>query len=581
MHISNFLSEATRYLFFTGKGGVGKTTLASATAITLAEQGNSVLLVSTDPASNLDEVLETPLASEPTPIATLPKLHALNIDPEAAAHDYRERIVGPIRGVLPEATVKNIEEQLSGACTTEIASFNEFSKLLGTPEKVAAYDYVILDTAPTGHTLRLLALPAAWNDFIAENKTGSSCLGPLSGLAEQKDVYQRALNALQNPKQTTIALVARADRPSLNEAERARAELTELGINRQTLLINALFQAADPDDPLARAMQERAADALDNIPPSLAQLPRYHSPYRVSGLAGIERLKDLYRENNDSAKPAAEPPPPSQHPDIDHLVESIAAQNHGVIMTMGKGGVGKTTLAKRIALELAARGKRTHLTTTDPANHIEDLRADKELPLSISAIDPKKVTEQHVQTVLASSRETLDANALALLEEELRSPCIEEIAVFTAFAHEVAKGEDQFVVLDTAPTGHTLLLLDTTEAYHREVTKNTQALPEAVQRLLPRLRDPEFTKTIVVALPEATPVHEAAQLQKDLRRAGIEPHAWIVNQCIDATQTTDPRLLAKAKHEHGYIHEVAQRHATRYAICHWTPEPSQFPQSKV
>ncbi|MBK1875558.1 arsenical pump-driving ATPase [Pelagicoccus mobilis] len=574
MHVSEFLSHATRFLFFTGKGGVGKTSLASATAVTLADQGNSVLLVSTDPASNLDEVLETQLSNAPTPIESNPKLHALNIDPDAAAREYRERIVGPIRGLLPEATVKNIEEQLSGACTTEIASFNEFSNLLGTPEKVENYDYVILDTAPTGHTLRLLALPAAWNDFIAENKTGSTCLGPLSGLADQKEIYERALRSLQDPKQTTIALVTRADLPSLKEAERARAELADLGITRQTLIVNAVFQAEDPSDALASSMEEQATTALQQIPERLAQLPRFQSPYRISGLTGINRLRDLYSKNNDTATPRPATEEQINQPRINDLVDQFATQESGVIMTMGKGGVGKTTLAKRIALELAARGKCTHLTTTDPANHIEDLIANKDLPLTISAIDPKEVTRQHVESVLESSRDSLDANGLALLEEELSSPCIEEIAVFTAFAHEVAKGEEQFVVLDTAPTGHTLLLLDTTEAYHREVMKNSQSLPEAVQQLLPRLRDPDFTKTLIVALPEATPVHEAAQLQSDLRRAGIEPAAWVVNQCIESSETKDPKLLAKAAYERSFIHEVATKHATQYATCPWTATPT-------
>lgn len=569
--ISAFLTEAKRFIFFTGKGGVGKTSLACATAIALADSGKSVLLVSTDPASNLDEVLNTELSNSPTPIKGLErKLNALNIDPEAAARDYRERIVAPIRGVLPEATVRNIEEQLSGACTTEIASFNEFSSLLGNPESVANYEYVILDTAPTGHTLRLLALPAAWSDFIAENKSGSTCLGPLSGLADQKVVYEKALAALRDSEQTTLALVTRADVPSLTEAERARAELAELGVKNQTLILNAVFQATDPNDPLASAIQARGESALSAIPEQLANLPRFQSPYRVSGLTGIEKLRDLYSDNSDTESSAPTEIPKVDHPQLSDLIDEIAKSNSGVIMTMGKGGVGKTSLAKQIAQELAKRGKRTHLTTTDPANHIGDLEIADQQALTVSAIDPKEVTREHIESVLETTGKDLDAAARELLEEELRSPCTEEIAVFTAFAHEVAKGEDHFVVLDTAPTGHTLLLLDATEAYHREVLKNASVLPEAVQHLLPRLRDPDFTKTLIVALPEATPVHEAAQLQSDLRRAGIEPHAWILNQCIDTFATRDPKLLAKAAHEHSFIQEVATEHATRHAINNWS-----------
>ncbi|EDY81603.1 arsenite-activated ATPase subfamily, putative [Verrucomicrobiia bacterium DG1235] len=572
--LPDFLAKATRFLFFTGKGGVGKTTLACSTALALAERGSSVLLVSTDPASNLDEVLGTQLATTPTPIEKAPGLHALNIDPEAAAQQYRERIVDPIRGILPDATVANIEEQLSGACTTEIASFNEFSRLLGDSDSVSAYQYVILDTAPTGHTLRLLALPAAWSDFIADNKTGSTCLGPLAGLADQRVVYEAALSVLRDPNQTTLTLVARADTPSLQEADRARAELAELGVLNQVLILNALFRATDKTDPLASSMQARAEEALERSPTGLEKLPTYQSPFRINGLSGIEKLRNLYSNNTESIPQDTPKSSLQSYPELDTIVDQLSANGRGVIMTMGKGGVGKTSLAKQIAIELAARGHKTLLTTTDPANHVTDLSPELDSLLSVSAIDPKEVTRQHVETVLATSGQDLDSSARELLEEELRSPCTEEIAVFTAFAHEVAKGEEQFVVLDTAPTGHTLLLLDATEAYHREVLKNASALPEAVQQLLPRLRDPEFTRTLIVALPEATPVHEAAQLQSDLRRAEIEPYAWVVNQCINTSDTQDPQLLAKAAFEETYIQEVATQHAKRWAINYWTHIPS-------
>lgn len=570
--LSTFLEQATRFLFFTGKGGVGKTTLACATAVALADSGKSVLLVSTDPASNLDEVLGTQLGNKPTLVDAVPNLSALNIDPEAAARDYRERIVGPIRGLLPDATVANIEEQLSGACTTEIASFNEFSNLLGDAESVSAFQYVILDTAPTGHTLRLLALPAAWSDFIADNKTGSTCLGPLAGLADQRSVYEAALAVLRDPQQTTLTLVARADTPSLREANRARAELSDLGINNQVLILNALFNAERADDTLASAMQSRSETALASAAKELDSLPLYQSPYRVNGLSGIGKLRDFYSNKPEPATELSSKSESQSYPELTTLVDDLAAKGHGVIMTMGKGGVGKTTLAKQIALELAARGHQTLLTTTDPANHVGDLSPDTGSLLSVSAIDPKEVTRLHVENVLATTGQTLDSNARELLEEELRSPCTEEIAVFTAFAHEVAKGEKQFVVLDTAPTGHTLLLLDATEAYHREVLKNASALPDAVQHLLPRLRDPDYTRTLIVSLPEATPVHEAAQLQSDLRRAGIEPYAWVLNQCINISETHDSQLLAKASYEQTFIQETANEHAKRYAVNYWTSQ---------
>ncbi len=572
--LQSFLASANRFLFFTGKGGVGKTSLACACAIALADARKQVLLVSTDPASNLDETLSTPLGPEARPIAAVPRLQALNIDPEAAAQQYRERIVGPIRGLLPEATVRSIEEQLSGACTTEIASFNEFSRLIGDPTAAAGFDHIILDTAPTGHTLRLLALPAAWTDFIAANKTGSSCLGPLSGLADQRLIYEQALATLRDASSATLALVARADTASLAEAARASRELEALGLRNQALLINARFRATDSTDQVASAMERQSTAALQSIEPVLASLPRYELPYRPNGLTGIDKLRALSTAAPELPSNRTAHQTLDTYPDLNDLIESLAAGGRGVIMTMGKGGVGKTTLAQSIARALAERGHAVHLSTTDPADHISATDSVGLPNLTVSAIDPKETTRRHVESVLAAASPNLDADARALLEEELRSPCTEEIAVFTAFAREVAKGEDQFVVLDTAPTGHTILLLDATEAYHREVMKNAAALPPAVQRLLPRLREPAFTKTLIVTLPEATPVHEAAQLQADLRRAGIEPFAWIVNQCLSIVATGDPILQEKAASEGPYLREVADQHAQRWAVVPWTAEPA-------
>ena len=576
-----FLERATRFLFFTGKGGVGKTSLACSIAVRLADRGERVLLVSTDPASNLDEVLETDLTGGPKQIAAAPGLEAMNIDPGEAARKYRERIVGPIRGVLPEATVANIEEQLSGACSTEIASFNEFSRLLGDETAVADYAYVILDTAPTGHTLRLLALPAAWSGFIAENKTGSSCLGPLAGLKDQRVIYEKTLRVLRDARATTLTLVARADEASLKEASRASGELALLGVRNQALILNGLFRSNGSEDATAAAIERRAELAMANIPLSLCALDRYEVPFYASGISGVESLRRLTGRSESRAMPGSSEESPGEYPNLDALVAEIASSGKGVIMTMGKGGVGKTSLAKRIARSLAEAGHRTHLTTTDPANHVEDIELSDTPMLSVSAIDPKEVTHRHVEDVLATSGSNLDADARALLEEELRSPCTEEIAVFAAFAKEVAKGEDQFVILDTAPTGHTLLLLDATEAYHREVLKNADGLPGEVRALLPRLRDQGFTKTIIVALPEATPVHEAAQLQEDLRRAKIEPFAWVMNQCISATNTKDPLLLARAEFERPFIQEVSEQYALRLIVEPWNADAIAALSSKA
>ncbi len=553
--------NSTRILLFTGKGGVGKTTLACAAAVALADQGKRVLLVSTDPASNLDEVLETTLTNAPTAVKDVPRLAALNIDPEAAAKQYRDRIVGPYRELLPPAAITSMEEQLSGACTVEIAAFDEFTKLLADPTASADFDHVIFDTAPTGHTLRLLKLPAAWTEFIESNSTGTSCLGPLAGLQAQQALYKSSVDNLLNPALTTVILVSRPDRSALTEADRTRAELSEAGITNMVLALNAVFRATTATDPIANALQQRSQQALDRMPATLCALPTVEYPtlsFAPIGAANLRRVMPAAPANT-----------------LSHLIDEIEAAGHGVVLTMGKGGVGKTTIAAAIAIALASRGHNVHLSTTDPAAHIAASVGGSIELLSVGRIDPAEEIKKYTAEIVAKSASTLDAKGMALLEEDLRSPCTEEIAVFRAFADQVALGENGFVVLDTAPTGHTLLLLDAAEAYHREVSRNTSDTPEAVRNLLPRLRDQAFAKIILVTLPEATPVHEAARLQQDLQRAGIVPFAWVINQSFLLTNTTDPVLLARAEREKGYIAEVRTQHATRLAIVPWRPnEPT-------
>jgi arsenite/tail-anchored protein-transporting ATPase len=550
----------TRILFFTGKGGVGKTSSACATAIELADEGRRVLLVSTDPASNLDEVLGVTLGATPTPVPEVPGLSALNIDPVAAAAAYRERVVGPYRGVLPESAVASIEEQLSGACTVEIAAFDEFSKLLGDPDTTRAFDHVIFDTAPTGHTLRLLELPAAWSTFIETNVGGTSCLGPLSGLQAQQALYAASHAALRDAETTTLVLVARPDVPSLREAERTRAELAALGMQHVQLIVNGLFVAQDPDDAVAVAMATRARLAMDTMPEGLRALPRTTIPLLPFGLVGIDALRQMRAGGADEPEPFET---------IDALVANLRRHTSGVVMTMGKGGVGKTTVAVRIATALAREGAEVLLTTTDPAAHVEAAATERPPTLRIERIDPEVETRRYTEEVLATAGAGLDSQGRAVLEEDLRSPCTEEIAVFRAFADAVAKGTQQFVIIDTAPTGHTLLLLDAAEAYHREVLRKSSGSPEAVQQLLPRLRDPQFTHVVLVTLPEATPIHEAMQLERDLARAGIHPCVWVINQSLTPLRVTDPVLRARRRQETRYIAEV-RAHAGRVLLEPWS-----------
>lgn len=561
----------TRFAFFTGKGGVGKTSLACASAVHLAEQERRVLLVSTDPASNLDEVLETLLTTTPTAITSVPGLSALNVDPEAAAAAYRERMVGPYRGILPEAAIRSMEEQFAGGCTVEIAAFDAFAELLAGNEVTAAFDHVVFDTAPTGHTLRLLSLPSAWNDFLATNTTGTSCLGPLAGLEKNRATYSAAVRALADQTSTTVVLVARPETSALREAERTRHELGDLGVRRQVLALNGVFRT-DSDDPVAAAMSARHAAATQKMPAGLAALPRTATAFIPRGMVGLASLRAfLHPEGVDSS--ALAPATRGDLPEgLGPIVDDIEAAGHGLVMTMGKGGVGKTTVAAAVAVALAQRGHRVVLSTTDPAAHVA-WALDAQVPnLSVERIDPVAEVERYRGEVMGKSGAGLNAQARAMLEEDLRSPCTEEIAVFRAFAQTVDKAQDAFVVLDTAPTGHTILLMDSAEAYHREVSRTQGDTPESVRHLLPRLRDPAFTRVLIVTLAEATPVHEAERLQADLRRAGVEPFAWVVNQSLLASGTRDPVLLQRGAYEAPFIDHVQRVSARRSALLAWQTE---------
>ncbi len=564
---------STRYIFFTGKGGVGKTSLSCATGLSLAEAGKRVLIVSTDPASNLDEVLGVALGQSPTPVPGAAGLFALNIDPEAAARDYRERMVAPYRGILPPAAIASMEEQFSGACTVEIAAFDEFSKLLGHPESTAEFDHVIFDTAPTGHTLRLLTLPSAWSEFIADSTGGASCLGPLAGLEKQKALYAATVQRLSDPAQTAVVLVSCPDTAALREAERTRIELAELGVSNLRLALNGVFKNDGSSDPIACAMRERGARALAEMPAGLAELPGSVTPFLPLGTVGLDALRQMVAENTPVSAGTAMSSPVTELPgSFRTLIDELAQGGHGVIMTMGKGGVGKTTVAAAIAVELAARGYPVTLSTTDPAAHVAHAVGETPSNLSLTRIDPEAEVAHYRQEVLAKASPRLDPNARAMLEEDLRSPCTEEIAVFRAFARAVDGGKDAFVVLDTAPTGHTILLLDAAEAYHREVSRTQGEMPETVTQLLPRLRDPKFTQVLVVTLPEATPVSEAERLQQDLVRAGIEPFAWVINQSLLVSGTEHPVLAQRGQYEQGYIHRVSNQLARRCAIVPWLEE---------
>lgn len=564
----------TQFLFLTGKGGVGKTSTACATAVELAGNGKKVLLISTDPASNLQDVFGIDLTNSPKAVPSVENLYASNLDPEISATAYREKVVGPYRGVLPDSVVVTMEEQLSGACTVEIAAFDEFTTLLTNTEITNEYDHIIFDTAPTGHTLRLLQLPTAWNGFLEESTHGASCLGPLSGLGDKKNLYSNTVEVLSDSTKTTLILVTRPDTSSLIEADRASKELKEIGIKNQTLIVNGLLQNYMKGDEVSTAFYQRQRNALNQMSVNLKQTVSYSLPFVSYSLTGIENLRYLFKEHVIPVSEENHESKIGELPNLNDIISDFSLSNTRIIFTMGKGGVGKTTVASAIAVGLVEKGHRVHLTTTDPAAHLQYQFQNDQLNhnLTISSINPKNEVEKYKAEVLANAGEDLDEEGLAYLQEDLNSPCTEEIAVFRAFAEVVAQSENEIVVIDTAPTGHTLLLLDAAQSYSKEIARSTGEVPESVTKLLPKIRNPKETSVVITTLAEATPVLEASRLQDDLRRANIVPKWWIINQSLFATDTIDPILKGKAASESEWIHEVNQNLADRCAIIPWLSE---------
>ena len=563
----------TKYLFFTGKGGVGKTSIACATALALADSGKKVLLISTDPASNLQDVFGMELTGKGTPIKDVPNLVVANLDPMQAAAVYRENVVAPYRGKLPDAVIANMEEQLSGSCTVEIAAFNEFSNFLADETANKIYDHIIFDTAPTGHTLRMLQLPSAWSNFISENTHGASCLGQLSGLEARKDIYKRAVDTLKNGSFTTLILVTRPETAPLKEAERAAKELTELGMLNQSLIINGVFES--PDDAISMSLYEKQLKALSEMPQGLSELKAYYVPLRAYNITGLDNVRALL--TNDNYNSSEEKLRTESMNKLENLIDVLDSSTKKVIFTMGKGGVGKTTVAAAVALRLSARGKKVHLSTTDPAAHLKFV-LDENSGVTMSYIDEHEELRKYQEEILSKARETMSDDDIAYIKEDLRSPCTQEIAVFRAFAQIVERADNEVVVIDTASTGHTLLLLDSTLSYHREVQRHanvarTQSIiPDSVRKLLPRLRNADETEVLIITLAETTPVYEAIRLEDDLCRAGIVVKWWIINSSLYLTGTANKLLSTKASNEKEWINKIDEHTGGNFAVIAWQPE---------
>lgn len=577
----------TEYLFFSGKGGVGKTTMACATAVAEADAGRKTLIVTTDPASNLADVFEQPIGHQVTPIAGVPNLWAMEIDPDKATEEYRERILGPFRAIMPEDVVKVLEEQFQSPCTTEMASFDRFVDFMDRGD----FDLVIFDTAPTGHTIRLLELPVDWSRHIEESAKGSgqTCLGPVQAIQESKAKYDRAIALLTNPAHTRFIFVLQPEQTAIFETERSAKELQGIGVQSQELIVNGILPVEACDQPFFRKrheMQQRhQAEIRSRFPLPIREMLLRDG--EVKGIASLREVAEALRGDGSGslASVAREVEPigeviPSSLP-ASELLKLLTPQNGTgkAVFFTGKGGVGKTVVSCAAALCLARQGVRALLLTTDPAAHIGQVLdvpvGDRPAPVPSTPglwgarIDAKQATEEYKARILAEAKGRYSEDMLLAIREELESPCTEEMAAFDKFLAYLDSAEYDVVVFDTAPTGHTLRLLELPFDYSQQVklmvttTQQGGALRAETQdrfnRVIARLRDPERTVFAFVLYPESTPVVEAYRASQDLAAAGIPTQFVVANQVIPADLATNSFFRSRQAMQTRYLREVERR----------------------
>lgn len=579
----------TQYIFFSGKGGVGKTSMACTHAVRYADEGKRTLIVTTDPASNLADTFEQSIGHQVTPITGVTNLWAMEIDPDQATQEYIDRAMAPIRAAFPPQIVQVMEEQMSGPCTAEVAAFDRFTDFLETPaDNGAVFDVVIFDTAPTGHTIRLLELPADWSQSInaASSGSGQTCIGPAAAIQDAKHKYERALEAMRESDQTTFIFVLHPEAISIKETRRAIGELRKLDIENYRLIINSIIPYEGAQNPLFAARLEMQTRYLAEIETDLPY-PKQRMFLLAGEIKGVQRLRQVGKIFFDgtAAKTFKAEQVQPQAATIATPLEDVRLRlqpngHRRTVFFAGKGGVGKTVASCITAVWLARQEHKTLLLTTDPAAHLGDVLdspvGDKIAPVAgqpnlwAVKIDPKTTAETYKARILEDARQRgRPEKAIAVMEEELNSPCTEEMAAFDKFIEYASQDEWQAVVFDTAPTGHTLRLLELPMDWSKQLdvkifasVDTTAADDVAKQRfgkVIEMMRDPEQSAFAFVMYPEATPILEAWRAAKELGTVGIQPGLVIANMVIPPEQADTPFTRARRSMQEKYLAEITER----------------------
>ncbi len=581
----------TKFYFFSGKGGVGKTTMSCATAIHLAELGKKTLIITTDPASNLADVFEQSIGHKITPIAKVNNLFAMELDPDKATNEYKEKTLSPLRGLIPEESFRVLEEQLSSPCTAEMASFDRFTDFV----QDGNFDIVIFDTAPTGHTLRLLELPVQWSGVIEkaakDGSGGQTCIGPAAALANSKAKFDRAIAAMRDPAITTFIFVLRPEATPIYEAKRSIGELTKLDINSQEIIINGVYPMDVCDNPFMFARFVKQQKFLESINEEF-QVPAKIIELGASEIKGIDLLREIGKELHTSPQLlsnyvfkilAVEKATISNvYPKPNNKIKKLLTpqkNNKRLIFFSGKGGVGKTSVSAATALWIANAGYKTLLLTTDPASHLKQvfnqevtdkptlLRGEKNL--WFTHIDAKAATEEYKENILKEARKKYDAERIIAIEEELNSPCTEEMATFEKFIQFVTRKDYEVIVFDTAPTGHTLRLLELPVDWNKQLEIKTftttgetdvdKKTKSQFKEVIDLLQDPEKTTFSFVMYPESTPIEEASRAMDELLSIKVKTSLIIANLILPKSSVTNDYLSQRKKMQEKYLKVMKNR----------------------